>query len=230
MDVVLEPSWKNALAPFFQSETFSELTKFVRKEYQTHQIFPPGKQIFSAFWHCPLPSVKVVILGQDPYPTPGHAIGRAFAVPQEVLPKPPSLQNIFKELASDLELSLDPRQQGSDLSGWVTQGVLLLNTTLSVRAGQPLSHQGKGWERFTDRVIEILGEREDPLIFILWGSSARKKKALISGKHHRILESAHPSPLSAYRGFLGSKPFSTTNQILREFGEAEMDWSKTSLS
>jgi len=227
----LPVGWRDKLGSEAHCSYFEELQKFLMLEQaSTVQVQPQSYRFLRALEELDLPDVRVVILGQDPYPTVGHAIGRAFAVPNEVLPKPPSLQNIFKELASDLGMSMDPRKQGSDLSGWVAQGVLLLNTTLSVRAGAPLSHQGKGWERFTDRVIEVLGERQDPLIFLLWGSPARKKKALISGKHHRVLESAHPSPLSAYRGFFGSRPFSETNQILRELGEAEIDWVKTSLT
>lgn len=220
MDVVLEPSWKNALAPFFQSETFSELTKFVRKEYQTHQIFPPGKQIFSAFWHCPLPSVKVVILGQDPYHGEGQANGLAFSVTPGI-PFPPSLLNIFKELKTDLGLPLPP---DGDLSRWATQGVFLLNSTLTVRANEAGSHQNQGWEYFTDEVIQILSREREKLVFVLWGAFAHKKEVLINSDKHCILKAPHPSPLAAHRGFWGCKHFSKVNDYLVSTGQTPISW------
>jgi len=220
MDVVLEPSWKNALAPFFQSETFCELTKFVRKEYQTHQIFPPGKQIFSAFWHCPLPSVKVVILGQDPYHGEGQANGLAFSVTPGI-PFPPSLLNIFKELKTDLGLPLPP---DGDLTRWATQGVFLLNSTLTVRANEAGSHQNQGWEYFTDEVIQILSREREKLVFVLWGAFAHKKEVLINSDKHCILKAPHPSPLAAHRGFWGCKHFSKVNDYLVSTGETPISW------
>jgi len=220
MDVVLEPSWKNALAPFFQSETFCELTKFVRKEYQTHQIFPPGKQIFSAFWHCPLPSVKVVILGQDPYHGEGQANGLAFSVTPGI-PFPPSLLNIFKELKTDLGLPLPP---DGDLTRWATQGVFLLNSTLTVRANEAGSHQNQGWEYFTDEVIQILSREREKLIFVLWGAFAHKKEVLINSDKHCILKAPHPSPLAAHRGFWGCKHFSKVNDYLVSTGQTPISW------
>lgn len=220
MDVVLEPSWKNALAPFFQSETFSELTKFVRKEYQTHQIFPPGKQIFSAFWHCPLPSVKVVILGQDPYHGEGQANGLAFSVTPGI-PFPPSLLNIFKELKTDLGV---PLPADGDLTRWAAQGVFLLNATLTVRANEAGSHQNQGWELFTDEVIQTLSREREKLVFVLWGAFAHKKEALIDSDKHCILKAPHPSPLAAHRGFWGSKHFSKANDYLVSTGQTPISW------
>jgi len=220
MDVVLEPSWKNALAPFFQSEIFSELTKFVRKEYQTHQIFPPGKQIFSAFWHCPLPSVKVVILGQDPYHGEGQANGLAFSVTPGI-PFPPSLLNIFKELKTDLGVPLPP---DGDLTRWAAQGVFLLNATLTVRANEAGSHQNQGWEYFTDEVIQILSREREKLVFVLWGAFAHKKEVLINSDKHCILKAPHPSPLAAHRGFWGCKHFSQANDYLASTGQTPISW------
>ena len=220
MDVVLEPSWKNALAPFFQSEIFSELTKFVRKEYQTHQIFPPGKQIFSAFWHCPLPSVKVVILGQDPYHGEGQANGLAFSVAPGI-PFPPSLHNIFKELKTDLGVPLPP---DGDLTRWAAQGVFLLNATLTVRANEAGSHQNQGWEYFTDEVIQTLSREREKLVFVLWGAFAHKKEALIDSDKHFILKAPHPSPLAAHRGFWGCKHFSQANDYLASTGQTPISW------
>ena len=220
MDVVLEPSWKNALAPFFQSEIFSELTKFVRKEYQTHQIFPPGKQIFSAFWHCPLPSVKVVILGQDPYHGEGQATGLAFSVAPGI-PFPPSLLNIFKELKTDLGVPLPP---DGDLTRWAAQGVFLLNATLTVRANEAGSHQNQGWEHFTDEVIQTLSREREKLVFVLWGAFAHKKEALIDSNKHFILKAPHPSPLAAHRGFWGCKHFSQANDYLASTGQTPISW------
>jgi|UniRef100_UPI0040483D13 uracil-DNA glycosylase len=220
MDVVLEPSWKNALAPFFQSEIFSELTKFVRKEYQTHQIFPPGKQIFSAFWHCPLPSVKVVILGQDPYHGEGQANGLSFSVAPGI-PFPPSLLNIFKELKTDLGVPLPP---DGDLTRWAAQGVFLLNATLTVRANEAGSHQNQGWEHFTDEVIQTLSREREKLVFVLWGAFAHKKEALIDSDKHFILKAPHPSPLAAHRGFWGCKHFSQANDYLASTGQTPISW------
>lgn len=220
MDVVLEPAWKNALTPVFQSETFSELTKFVRKEYQTHQIYPPGKQIFSAFWHCPLPAVKVVILGQDPYHGEGQANGLAFSVTPGI-PFPPSLLNIFKELKDDLGVPLPPN---GDLTRWAAQGVFLLNATLTVRANEAGSHQNQGWEYFTDAVIQTLSREREKLVFVLWGAFAHRKEMLIDSKKHCILKAPHPSPLAAHRGFWGCKHFSKANDYLVSTGQSPISW------
>ena len=220
MEVRIETGWKNALNQEFQSQYFKHLTEFVRHEYQTHRIFPPAKQIFSAFDHCPIDKVKVVILGQDPYHGPGQANGLCFSV-NDGIPKPPSLVNIFKELESDT--GIKPAESGN-LERWARQGVLLLNATLTVRANQAGSHQGKGWEEFTDRVIRILSSSTKHLAFVLWGSYAQKKGSVISANNHFILKSPHPSPLSAHRGFFGSRPFSKVNAYLTEHGKSAIDW------
>ncbi len=174
-----------------------------------------------------LDAVRVVILGQDPYHGPGQAIGMSFAVPNALQPKPPSLKNIFKELESDLATRIDPAR--SDLSGWAAQGVLLLNSVLTVEAGEPLSHRDQGWEKFTDHVMEILNRRERGIVFVLWGAAAQKKKTMIDLSRHVVIESVHPSPLSAHRGFFGSKPFSKANEALTSrLGMPAIDWSRTS--
>ncbi|MFZ9187419.1 MAG: uracil-DNA glycosylase, partial [Algoriphagus sp.] len=180
MDVALEPTWKTALNPIFRSDSFSKLTDFVRQEYRENQVFPPGKQIFSAFWQCPLPSVKVVILGQDPYHGQGQANGLAFSVAPG-LPFPPSLLNIFKELKADLGIPIPPN---GDLSRWAAQGVFLLNATLTVRANSAGSHQNQGWEVFTDSVIQTISREREGVVFLLWGAYAQKKEELIDSKRH----------------------------------------------
>ncbi len=220
MDVRIESGWKQALQQEFQKPYFHQLTDFVRKEYNTRRIFPPAKQIFNAFDRCPLSKVKVVILGQDPYHGPGQANGLCFSV-NDSIAKPPSLINIFKELEADLEIS--PPSNGN-LERWADQGVLLLNATLTVRAHQAGSHQGKGWEDFTDTVIQVLAEQKSNLVFMLWGSYAQKKGAVIDGSQHLIIKSAHPSPLAAHRGFFGSRPFSKTNRYLQANGQVPINW------
>ncbi len=220
MDVKLEPSWKEALREEFQKPYFTELTEFVKKEYATTTVYPHPKNIFRAFELTPFEKVKVVILGQDPYHGPQQAHGLSFSV-VEGIQNPPSLKNIFKELTSDLNTSEVP---SSDLTHWATQGVLLLNATLTVRAGAAGSHQGKGWEQFTDAVIRTLSEKREQLVFILWGNYAKRKKVLIDTAKHCVIESVHPSPLSAYGGFFGSQPFSKTNEYLSSTGQSPVNW------
>ncbi|MBP7806197.1 uracil-DNA glycosylase, partial [Candidatus Gracilibacteria bacterium] len=199
-EVKIEESWKQALSDEFEKPYFGELSQFVKNEILAGQtIYPHPKNIFAALDKTPFEKVKVIILGQDPYHGPGQAHGLSFSV-QEGVRNPPSLMNIFKEIQGDLSI---PSPKNGDLSRWAEQGVLLLNTTLTVRAGQPMSHAGKGWETFTDSVIRTLSDKRDFLIFLLWGSHAQKKKSLIDTKKHIILEAPHPSPLSAHRGFLG---------------------------
>ena len=220
MDVALEPTWKTALNPIFQSDSFTKLTDFVKQEYQEHQVFPPGKQIFSAFWQCPLPSVKVVILGQDPYHGEGQANGLAFSVAPG-LPFPPSLLNIFKELKADLGIPMPPN---GDLSRWAAQGVFLLNATLTVRANSAGSHQNQGWESVTDAVIQTISREREGVVFLLWGAYAQKKEELIDSKRHCILKAPHPSPLAAHRGFWGCKHFSKANDYLLASGQIPISW------
>ncbi len=219
-DVKIEPSWKEKLADEFGKPYFETLTSFVKDEYQKNTIYPPGGKIFNAFNSTPFDKVKVVILGQDPYHGPRQANGLSFSV-SEGVPLPPSLQNIYKELRSDL--GIEPPASG-DLERWAQQGVLLLNATLTVRQGAAGSHQGKGWEEFTDAVLRILSHQRDGLVFILWGAYAKRKGAYIDRTKHLVIESAHPSPLSATNGFFGSKPFSKTNDYLRSKGITPIDW------
>lgn len=221
MEVQISASWKKVLGEEFEKPYFSELTRFVKREYESTDVYPHPKNIFRAFDLCPFETVKVVILGQDPYHKAGQATGLSFSVQGDV-PMPPSLQNIYKELASDLH---QPQvERSGDLSPWAVQGVLLLNATLTVRAHAAGSHQGKGWEAFTDAVIAVLSQRREHLVFVLWGTYARTKGAHIDRTKHLVLESPHPSPLSAYGGFFGSKPFSKTNAYLAEHGEKPIDW------
>lgn len=220
MDVNLEPTWKKALAAAFQSDYFLKLSRFVKSDYQNHTVFPPGAKIFSAFWQCPLPAVKVVILGQDPYHGLGQAHGLAFSVAPGV-PFPPSLLNIFKELKSDMGLDLPPN---GDLSRWAAQGVFLLNATLTVRANAAGSHQNQGWETFTDEVIRTVSSQSEQVVFLLWGAYAQKKANLIDSNKHLILTAPHPSPLSAYRGFLGCGHFSKANAYLETTGRSPIAW------
>lgn len=219
MDVKIEPTWKKQLAAEFEQPYFIELTEFVRKAYKTTSVFPPASLIFNAFDHTSFTEVKVVILGQDPYHGPGQAHGLCFSVPENI-PHPPSLKNIFKELADDYGIT----KTSGDLTAWADQGVFLLNATLTVEAHQAGSHQNKGWEQFTDHVISTLSSEKDQLIFILWGGYARQKKRLIDQSKHHIIESPHPSPLSSYRGFFGSKPFSRTNAQLKFWDKKEINW------
>jgi len=220
MDVRIEAGWKQALKEEFQKPYFDKLMGFVREEYGNRRIFPPGRQIFNAFDRCPFSGVKVVILGQDPYHGPGQANGLCFSV-NDNIPKPPSLINIFRELETDLGISQPPT---GNLEKWADQGVLLLNATLTVRAHQAGSHQGRGWEQFTDRAIELLATQRSNLVFILWGSYAHKKGALIDSSRHLVISTAHPSPLSAHRGFFGSRPFSRANLYLQKHGKVPIDW------
>lgn len=225
--VKIEPSWAEQLSSEFEKPYFEELIQFVKAEYAAGPCYPPGKLIFNAFNMTPFDKVKVVILGQDPYHEPGQAHGLCFSVPQGI-PAPPSLVNIFKEIQAegfDLQASLtDTSQWPYDLTRWAQQGVFLLNTCLSVRAHQAFSHNGHGWETFTDAVIKLLAEKREGLVFLLWGAPAGKKAAFIDGTKHLVLRSAHPSPLSAYRGFLGNHHFELCNQYLREHGETEIVW------
>ncbi len=220
MNVRIEPSWKEQLSEEFEKAYFANLTDFIRNEYRQRTIYPPGSYIFNAFEHCPFDRVKVVILGQDPYHEPGQAHGLCFSV-QEGIPYPPSLVNIFKELENDLGKEIPAC---GNLLRWADQGVLLLNATLTVRAHQAGSHQNRGWEQFTDAVIHRLAEQRSHIVYILWGAYAQKKGAFINQAHNLVLKSAHPSPLSAYRGFFGSKPFSKTNDYLIATGQTPIDW------
>ena len=220
MDVKIAPDWKELLSPEFEKPYFAALTQFVRQEYATHRIYPRGSNIFRAFDKCPFDKLKVVIIGQDPYHGPGQAHGMCFSVKRGT-PPPPSLQNIFKEIKSDL--GIDPPQHG-ELTSWADNGVLLLNTVLTVREGQPNSHKGMGWEQFTDRIIQLLNERQQPMVFLLWGGNARSKARLITNPAHLVLQCAHPSPLSAYNGFFGCRHFSKTNEFLVSRGMKPIDW------
>jgi uracil-DNA glycosylase len=220
MNVDIEPSWKEQLQTEFDKPYFAQLAAFVKQEYATHSIYPPGKLIFNAFNQCPFNKVKVVLIGQDPYHEPGQAQGLCFSV-NEGVTFPPSLNNIFKEIESDIGT---PVPKSGDLTRWAKQGVLLLNATLTVREHEAGSHQKHGWEEFTDAVIRTLSEKRENLVFILWGSYAQGKSSLIDSKKHCILRSAHPSPLSAYRGFFGNHHFSLTNDYLRSKGIEEIKW------
>lgn len=220
MNVQIEESWKRHLQPEFDKEYFLKLTDFVRTEYRTTTIYPPGRLIFNAFDLCPFDRVKVVIIGQDPYHGPGQAHGLCFSV-NDGIAYPPSLLNIFKEIKADI--GTEPPTTGN-LTRWARQGVLLLNATLTVRAHQAGSHQNKGWELFTDAVIRLLAEEKEHLVFILWGAYAQHKGAFIDRSRHLVLTSAHPSPLSAYNGFFGNHHFSRTNAYLEEHGETGIVW------
>lgn len=219
-DVKIEASWKEKLEGEFGKEYFQKLTDFVRQEYKQYTIYPPGGKIFNAFNACPFDKVKVFILGQDPYHGPNQANGLSFSV-NDGIPLPPSLQNIYKEIKSDL--GKEPPATGN-LERWASQGVLLLNATLTVRKGMAASHQGKGWEEFTDAALRALSQQREHLVFILWGAYARKKGAFIDRMKHLVIESAHPSPLSASAGFFGSKPFSKANEYLQKYGIEPIDW------
>jgi uracil-DNA glycosylase len=219
MTVRIEPSWKARLDSEFTAPYWENLTAFVKAEYAAGPCCPPGKNIFRAFDLAPFDDVRVVILGQDPYHTPGAAMGLCFSVPDGNRPQP-SLQNIFKEIENDLGVA----RAKTDLSDWAAQGVFLLNSVLTVRAHQAGSHAGKGWERFTDSAIAQLSAQREHLVFILWGSYAIAKKALIDNGRHLVLTSPHPSPLSAHRGFFNSKPFSKANDYLSAHGKTPIDW------
>ena len=216
----LDESWLNALQGEFQKSYFSDLKRFLLEEKQQFEIYPPGNQIFRALDHTPLEKVKVVVIGQDPYHGHGQANGMCFSV-NEGIKHPPSLRNIFKELHTDL--GIEPPSSG-DLTPWADQGVLLLNATLTVRKSQAGSHQNKGWELFTDRVIQVLNDSTEGLVFLLWGRFAQMKAARIDPDKHHLLKAAHPSPFSAHSGFFGCKHFSRTNAILKSQGKTEINW------
>ncbi|MFP4846691.1 uracil-DNA glycosylase [Winogradskyella sp. PE311] len=221
MNVEIHKSWKPYLQKEFDKPYFKNLIEFVKTEYQNYTCFPKGSQIFNAFNYCPFESVKVVIIGQDPYHGLGQANGLSFSVNTGVN-HPPSLKNIFKEIENDLGISYP---ENGNLEYWASQGVLLLNATLTVRANEAGSHQKKGWEQFTDAVIKLISSKNQNIIFLLWGGFAKKKKKLINTDNHTVLETGHPSPLSANRGYwFGNKHFSKTNFQLLQDGESEIDW------
>lgn len=218
--VKLDKSWKDKLDYFFQSPTFYSLKQFLVQEKKRYRVYPPGNKIFAAFDLCPFDSVNVVIIGQDPYHGPGQANGLCFSVSDDI-PPPPSLKNIFKEIRSDTELEIPT---SGNLEHWAKQGILMLNATLTVRANSAGSHQNKGWEEFTDSVIQLLSKEKENLIFLLWGKFAQKKAAIIDKDKHYILTAAHPSPFSAHHGFFGCKHFSKANRILKQQGKTEIQW------
>jgi uracil-DNA glycosylase len=224
----LPDSWIGLLGDELEKPYFISLAQFITHELESGAIvFPEGPRIFQALSDVAPSQLRVVILGQDPYHGPGQALGRSFAVPNSLTPKPPSLKNIFKEIEADLGRSL--HSEASDLSGWSAQGVLMLNTVLTVRAGEPLSHRNHGWETFTDRVLQVISALPQPIVFMLWGSEAQKKRSFIAPRH-LALESAHPSPLSAYRGFLGCQHFSKANAFLEKSSRPPIDWTRISNS
>ncbi|MEM7486430.1 MAG: uracil-DNA glycosylase [Bacteroidota bacterium] len=221
MNVAIDPSWKTHLQPEFEKPYFQQLTNFVKQEYQRYTCYPKGKDIFAAFDHCPFQEVKVVIIGQDPYHGPNQANGLCFSV-KDGIPHPPSLVNIFKEIKVDVET---PYPKSGNLERWAAQGVLLLNATLTVRAHQAGSHQNKGWEQFTDAIIQTVSNELEGVVFLLWGGFAKKKASLIDKTKHHILTSGHPSPLSANRGlWFGNQHFSKTNTILLQKGRQLISW------
>lgn len=219
--VNLGNSWDDILKGEFEKPYYLKLREFLKEEYSTRTIYPGMYDIFNSLKAAPYEDVRVVIIGQDPYHEPGQAHGMAFSVKPGIEP-PPSLKNIFKELSDDIPGFVIPDH--GCLQKWAEQGVLLLNSVLTVRAHQANSHKGRGWEIFTDRVIELLNEKETPVVFLLWGANARSKKALITNRRHYILETVHPSPLSAYNGFFGCKHFSKTNELLEKSGQKPIDW------
>lgn len=220
MEVKIEQSWKNLLQEEFGKPYFGKLADFVRKEYQDHTVYPPGKFIFNALDSCPVDKVKVIILGQDPYHGPGQANGLAFSVSDNI-PTPPSLVNIYKEIESDLGKKMP---KSGNLERWAKQGVLLLNATLTVRAHTAGSHQNQGWEIFTDAIIKSLSDQKKHLVFLLWGNYAQRKGSHIDTTKHLVLKAPHPSPLSAYNGFFGCRHFSQTNQYLSDHDLEPIDW------
>ncbi|WP_213818368.1 uracil-DNA glycosylase [Garciella nitratireducens] len=217
---ILKNDWKELLQEEFKKDYYLKIREFLKREYKTKTIYPDMYDIFNALHYTPYQKVKVVILGQDPYHGPNQAHGLSFSVKPGVA-IPPSLMNIYKELQSDLKCYIP---NNGYLKKWTDQGVLLLNTVLTVRAGQPNSHRGIGWEIFTDRIIQLLNDRKDPIVFILWGKNAQSKRKMIHNPKHFIVQSVHPSPLSANRGFFGSKPFSKVNHFLRSSGKEPIDW------
>lgn len=220
MDVRLSESWKRHLQQEFEQPYFGQLADFVKTEYATQTIYPEGKNIFRALELCPLEQVKVVVIGQDPYHGPGQAHGLSFSVPEGV-PAPPSLQNIFKEQQRDLGL---PIPTSGNLERWAAQGVLLLNAVLTVRAGAAASHQGRGWEQFTDAVVRTVNSQRQNVVYMLWGNYAQQKGAMVDGTKNGVLKSVHPSPLSAYRGFIGCGHFSAANTYLISTGQTPINW------
>lgn len=220
MDVKIAADWKALLQEEFDKPYFEELTKFVKQEYSAATIFPAGKNIFRAFDKCPVESLKVVIIGQDPYHGPGQANGLCFSV-NDGIPFPPSLQNIFKEINDDIGT---PIPRSGELDRWAEQGVLLLNSVLTVQAHNAASHAGHGWEQFTDAVVRTINERKQGVVYMLWGSYAQKKGLIADPQQNLILKSVHPSPLSAYRGFFGCKHFSQANTYLQSIGKSPINW------
>jgi len=220
MDIKIEESWKILLKDEFKKEYFASLVDFVKSEYNKYKVYPPGKNIFSAFDHCYLDDLKVVILGQDPYHGVGQANGLCFSV-SDGITKPPSLLNIFKEIKEDIGSEIP---QSGNLEPWAKQGILLLNATLTVRANQAGSHQNKGWEIFTDAVIKTISDKKEGLVFLLWGAYAQRKGAVIDHNKHHVLSSAHPSPFAAHKGFFGNKHFSKTNDFLSNSAKQTIQW------
>jgi uracil-DNA glycosylase len=215
-------TWAAVLQDEIRSERHTELQLFITRERSEHTVYPPAEDVYAALELTSFESTKVVVLGQDPYHSPGQAHGLSFSVRGNTL-IPPSLRNIFQELSTDVSIQ---RERNGDLTGWAHQGVLLLNTTLTVRDGEAGSHNDRGWEHITDAVIRALNDKPTRVVFVLWGAHARKKKTLITQTHHVVIESAHPSPLSAHRGFLGSKPFSQINSALQEADLSPIDWGQ----
>ncbi|MFN0047862.1 MAG: uracil-DNA glycosylase [Cytophagales bacterium] len=220
MEFVLDPSWKTILQQEFEKPYFSALFQFVKMQYQSKECFPPENQIFASLNLTPFENIKVVIVGQDPYHSRGQANGLCFSV-NNGMKIPPSLSNIFKERQADIA---KPMPKTGDLQNWAKQGVLMLNTTLTVSCGLPGSHQNQGWEAFTDAIIKKINTDKSNIVFILWGAFAQKKKAFLNNENHFVLESTHPSPFSAHKGFLGSKPFSKTNDYLKKKGLEPIEW------
>lgn len=219
--VKIDQSWLNILSKEFEKEYFENLVKFVKQEYSTKTIYPEGKNIFRAFELCPFENIKVVILGQDPYHGPRQANGLCFSVNDKIAP-PPSLQNIYKEIESDLKIKMP---QTGNLDNWARQGILLLNATLTVQANQAGSHQNHGWEEFTDAVIKTISDKKEHVVFLLWGRYAQDKGAVIDRFKNQVLTAAHPSPFSANNGFFGCKHFSKTNEYLKKIGEKPINWA-----
>lgn len=212
--------WDTQLADIYQSANFQQLQTYIENEYASQTVYPPQDKLYQALKNTPYHQVTTVILGQDPYHGPNQANGMSFSIDDITAKFPPSLRNIFKELESDLGIS----RSNTDLSDWAAQGVLLLNTVLSVRQGQAGSHRGHGWEEFTDAIIRELNTKDEQVIFVLWGNDAKKKQALITNEQHKVITGVHPSPLSANRGFFGSKPFSQINRYLLDAGKEEINW------
>lgn len=220
MDVKIAPDWKEVLAPEFEKPYFAELVRFVRSEYAAHRIYPCGREIFHAFDRCPFDRLKVIVIGQDPYHGPGQANGLCFSV-NDGVPFPPSLQNIFREVSDDTGAATPA---SGNLDRWAEQGVLLLNSVLTVRAHEPASHAGHGWETFTDAVVQAIASRREGIVYMLWGSYAQRKGAIADPRRNLILKAPHPSPLSVYRGFFGCHHFSRANEYLRSLGKDPIVW------